>query len=283
MIDYKLKQEDLEYLLEKQKEGINKLQKSDFNGVIRGLKEPLKKIEEVIENTNGDVYCPQNIFDTCIFLNCLGKEVKQEDFPPLNFYDFYLLNAAANFNLNNLEESKTNYEKALKLNPASDICRVQLLNIKSQKNDYENFLDDIYEAFYFAYRRVEIGHLYKYVGDYLKHIKDYEMSVVAYCLSALYDLDDEAYKCADEVSKEGKFSLEDKEWLSEEYMNNFYQKYKIPLMPNERIIQLAEQMGDDAYNKKVYPISRFSYGIAYDLTLDEKYKKILEDIQSKIS
>ena len=51
--------------------------------------------------------------------------------------------------------------------------------------------------------------------------------------------------------------------------------YKIPIMPNEKLITLAKAMGKEAQIKKSYKVALFVYKIAYELTY-ECLKKLLD-------
>ena len=267
---------EIEYYLNKQKEAQEKLLNHEFEEVINLLKEPCEKIDEVYES---DIYCPQNIFETAICLNYLGKEVHQNNLSKINFYDFYLMMASANYNLNNYEIARDYYRKAIKLDPASCIARYFEMEIDFKLNYYDDFISNAKDALYFAYTRPDMAKIYKLVGDYLRHEKDYEMAIVAYHLSIVYDLNDEVAKIVQDTAKEGKIDIEKEDWLSESYMNKFFNTYKIPLMPNELLYNLAKAMGDDAYGKKHYGAAKLGYKIAYELMLDEELKPILDEIE----
>ena len=266
---------EAEYFLTKEKEAREAMQNEDFEKTLNIIKEPLFKIEGL---DDVELYCPQNAFDQIIFLNLLGKEVHQTSFSKINYYEFYLIAASSYVYLNNLEKAKEYYEKAIKLNPASSVARISKLKIDIKTGNFENVLNDIKDAMFFAYSRNDIGEIFEIAGDYLSHENDYEMALVAYHFSIVYKVDDSvAVKITDTACK-GNIDDDSKDWLSDYYMKKFYNTYKIPLMPNEKLVLLAESMGKDAFKNKAYGVSMFSFNIAYNLTLDEKYKKELDEV-----
>ena len=269
---------ELQYFLNKQKEAQEKIKNHEFQSVIETLKEPMEKIEEL---ANTEIYCPQNLFESAVCLNYLGKEVHQNSFAKINFYDFYLMLAASYYNLNKLDESQKYYKMAIKLDPVSSIARQYDIEIDLKNKHYDDVLNNLQDAMYFAYTRPDIAKIYKLSGDFLRAQKDYEMSIVSYFLSIVYDINDDVANLAKEVANEAGIDIDSEEWLSEAYMKKFFNTYKIPLMPNQKLYELAKAMGDDARSKREYKAAKFSYQLAYNLMLDDELKPVLDEL-SKI-
>ncbi|MBO5143548.1 MAG: hypothetical protein J6C46_11280 [Clostridia bacterium] len=266
-----------EYFRRKNKEAYDKLMNREFDEVTELLEEPISKIEESIKAESK--YCPQNIFDAAIFLNFLEPKASEKDFAKINYYDFYLMNAASNFNLGNFKESKEDYKKAIKLNPASSIARLQTLEIDKREKDFDTFVDDIKEFFKYAYRRKDMALAYRDLGFYLFEIEDYEMAIVAYYLSNVYEVTESSMSEVNHIAEVTGIDLNSKQWLSEEMMSELFDKYKVPLLPNQNLVKLSVAMANDAYEKKAYQTSLFSYQIAYELTLDEEYMEKIKEIK----
>ena len=266
-----------EYFKKKNKEAYQMLMNKDFKKVNEFLEEPLSKIETSVKE---NVYCPQNIFEAGILLNFLDKKVEQKDFAKINYYDFYLMSAAANYNLDLLNKSRENYIKAIAFNPASSIARLQVLEIDKRQKNFETYLEDIKEFFKYAYRRTDIARAYRDVGYYLYEIKDYDMALVAYYLSNVYEFTEKSINEIKHIGETEKIDLDSKAWLSEEMMREFHNKYKIPLMPSEKLTTLAIAMAEDASSKNANNVAKFAYQVAYELTLDEEYRKKIEEFQN---
>ena len=258
---------ELEYFKLKNKEAYETLMKKEFAKVVEMLKEPIERIEA----RNEKKYCPQNIFDASIYMNFLEPKAKQEDFAKINYYDFYLMRGSANYNLGKFEAASKDYEKAIEYNPASATARLQLLEIAKINKKFDTFVEDIKEFLKYAYRRVDMARAYRNIGYYLYEVKDYEMAIVAYYLSNAYEVTELSMKEVMHISEIAGIDLDSKEWLSEEIMGEFYDKYKIPLMPNPNLVKLACAIAEDSYEKKAYGVSLFAYKIAYELTLEELY------------
>lgn len=258
-----------EFLKQRNKEALDSLLKKDFEKVKELLKEPIEKIDEKINGKK--IYCPQNIFEATIFLNFLEPKAEQKDFAKINYYDFYLMMAASSYNLNEFEEAKKYYEKAIELNPASSVARLQLFEINKKEKKFDNFTEGVKEFFDYAYRRADISKAYRDVGYYLYEQKDFEMAIVAYYLSTVYELSDISMQEVRHIAEKENIDLDSKQWLSEEMMGEFYNKYKIPLLPNQKLVNLADVLANDAYEKKALRTAQFAYTVAYDLTLEEKY------------
>lgn len=276
---------EMEYFKRKNKEAYDKLVNKEFESVKELLVEPISKINEQFgEEQFKEVkkYCPQNIFEAAIFLNFLEPKAKDNDFASINYYDFYLMNAASNYNLGNLKESKIDYKKAIKFNPASSVARLQVLEIDKREKEFSTFVDDIKELFKYAYRRRDIALAYRDLGYYLVEIEDYEMAIVAYYLSNIYEVTEKSLEEIKNISETAKIDLESKQWLSEEMMGELYNKYKVPLLPDQNLVKLSVAMAKDAYEKKAYQTSLFSYQIAYELTLEEEYGEKIKELAEKI-
>ena len=192
------------------------------------------------------------------------------------------MNAASNFNLGNLKESKEDYKKAIKFNPASSVARLQVLEIDKREKEFTTFVDDIKELFKYAYRRRDIALAYRDLGFYLFEIEDYEMAIVAYYLSNVYEVTEISMQEVKHIAETAKIDLDSKQWLSEEMMSELYDKYKVPLLPDQNLVKLSAAMAKDAYEKKAYQTSLFSYQIAYELTLEEEYAEKIKELVEKI-
>lgn len=258
-----------EYFKLKNKEAYEKLMNREFEATREMLQEPIEKIEEKMKS--GKKYCPQNVFDAAIFMNFLEPKATQQDFAKSNYYDFYLMRGAASYNLNDFEDSKKHYKKAIELNPASAVARLQMFEINKLEKQFDTYVEDIKDFFKYAYRRVDMARAYRDMGYYLCEIKDYEMAIVAYYLSNIYEVTDLAIAEVKHIAEIAKIDLDSKLWLSEEMMGEFYEKYKIPLLPNQDLVKLACAIADDSYSKKALKTALFTYSVAYELTLEEKY------------
>ena len=266
------------YYLNKQSEAKEKLLNKDFNGAISVLKTPCEKIDKLLDT---EIYCPQNIFESAVCLNFLGKEVHQTNFSKINFFDFYLMMGASYYNLDDKKTAKEYYEKAIKLDPCSLFARVFEMKICIELNNFEDFLTKIQDAMFFAYFRADMAKVYNFAGDYLVYKKDYEMALVAYHLSNVYELNDDIAIKIKETASKAEIDTNSKDFLAEDYMKKFYNAYKIALMPNQNMINLSMAMGKDSYSKKDYWTSKLCYEIAYDLTYDESIKPIIKDLEEK--
>lgn len=271
---------EVEYFKRKSKEAYDLLVNKEYAKVKDILVEPISKINEQFKEDKK--YCPQNIFEAAIFLNFLEPKANDKDFAAINYYDFYLMNAASNYNLGNLKESKANYKTAIKFNPASSVARLQCLEIDKREKNFDTFVDDIKELFKYAYRRRDIALAYRDLGFYLFEKEDYEMAIVAYYLSNVYEVTENSMNEVKHISEVAKIDIDSKQWLSEEMMSELYDKYKVPLLPNQNLVKLSIAMANDAYEKKAYQTSLFSYQIAYELTLEEEYIEKIKELKEKI-
>ena len=267
------------YFLKKQKECQAAFSKNDFNKVLELAKEPLNKINKM---DNIEMYCPQNVFESAVCLNYLGKEVKQTNISKINYYDFYNMAGQSQFSLGNKKEARELFKKAIKLDPVSSYARQFELLISIQLDDYEDFLAKIQDALFFAYKRADIALFYKMLGDYLLHIGDLEMGMVSYNLSMVYKPDETIVQIIKNTANDLNLDIDNTNYLSENYMKKFHNTYNVPLMPNNKLSDLAIKMGEDAYNKKAYKAAKLSYEIAYELTYDEKLLKKLEELNGKV-
>lgn len=265
-----------EYFKKKNQEAYVALMNREFEKVIAILKEPIEKIENSVKKS---VYCPQNIFEAGILLNFFDNKIEQKDFSKVNYYDFFLMSGAAKYNLSLLDESKSDYQKAIQFNPTSAVARLQVLEIEKCQKQYDTFLLEVQEFFKYAYRRGDIARAYRDIGYYLYDKKDYEMALVAYYLSNIYEMSELAINEIKHIEKEAGIDLESKAWLSEEMMGKLTNQYKIPLLPNEKLTSLALALAEDATQKGALKVAKFAYQVAYELTLEEKYRQKIEEFQ----
>ena len=266
------------YYLNKLSEAKSKLLNQDFKGAIEVLDDPCKKIDKLLDT---ELYCPQNIFESAVCLNLLGKDVYQRNFSRINFYEFYKLMASSYNNLGDKKKAKDFYNKAIKLDPVSLFARISEMELSLELKEYDDFLTKIQDAMYFAYSRQDMAKVYDLAGDYLVYKEDYEMALVSYNLSNIYVLKDEMASKIEDVAKNAEIDLDSKSFLAEDYMRKFYNTYKIALMPNPNIVKLSLTIAKDAYDKMDCCASKLCYEVAYDLTYDESLKPIIEELANK--
>lgn len=269
-----------EYFKKKNKEAYEMLKNREFLKTKEILKEPIEKID--VKLSECKKYCPQNVFEAAIYLNFLEPKAKQEDFWKVNYYDFYLMMAASEYNLENYEESRKFYNKALAVNPASSVARLQLLEMDKLEKRFENFTDDIKAIFDYAYRRADIAKAYRNMGYYLYEIEDYENAIVAYFLSNVYEATELSMKEVKHIGEIANIDLNSKQWLSEELMGSFYDKYKIPLLPSSNLIKLARIMAEDAYSKNALKHALFLYKVVYEMTLEEEVLNKIQELTKMV-
>ncbi len=269
------KEIDIDYFKKANTECYKLLSNKKYKEAKKALVKPIQELEEHKLNT---MYCPQNIFEAAILLNFVEKSISQKDFAKINVYDFYLMAGAASYNLGNLQEARTLYEKAIAVNPTSAVARLQIMEIDKREKQFESFLEQAKEFFKFAYRRSHIARGYRNVGYYLYEKKDFEMSIVAYYLSNVYELSELATNEVKHIAMDMNIDLNATLWLSEECLKNLLDKYGIPLLPNQELVNLAKAMAEDAKSKQAFQAEQFACQVVYDLTLETEYLDRIKEI-----
>lgn len=240
------------------------------------LKETLTKIEKKLKGAM--VLCPQNMIEKRIMLNLLGKEASTREFSKINYYNFYLMMGNVEYNLQHFGEARKYYRKAIELNPTDSKAKLQILKMNQMERKYDMIIADLNNLFKFAYKKKEVAAAYRYLGYYLCEIKDYEMSLVAYFNSIVYEINEMAMKEIDDIIELEGIKLGSKECLSDEYLNKLCYKYHISAKPNEDVVNIIVGLAEKALAKNSLKVAKRAYKIAYELTLNLDYVLAVDEV-----
>lgn len=222
------------------------------------IKEPNEKILSIISFT--EIYLFNNIYNK-------DNEYKIYKEPVSSIY--YLL-ALTYLNDKNYLDAAKEFKNAISWNPYDATSYFQLVEIYMKENDYEKMKVVLFEMHKFIYFYEDLGQFYKYLGNYLFLVKNYEAAGLCYSYATYFitdtDVDTMLIKIAGEVKK--PVQKYDKKTCMEQL-----EKLKIPTNVDLNVlIKLDEVYTHYKETPGQYKLYRFLKRDLYFLTDNEKYE-----------
>lgn len=182
------------------------------------------------------------------------------------------------FELENYEEAKQAFIKALHYNPVDFEARFEYIRTFNYLNDNDTFLEETDNAFPYAYTPHQLSHLFLNLGFYYLNIQYYDIAVCClYCSLSFERENSQSENLLVEIMQETK-----KEWAmpSQEEIAHLFEEYEIPVAPNRKLLKTLYSFIIDF--KEVN--ADFAYYLCehlYKLTPMEEIKNIMEEIRKK--
>lgn len=201
------------------------------------------------------------------------KEVKWIQYP---YAAIYLQYGSLLIDLKRYEEANQMLKKAVRWNPMSAKILFEYAETFKVMGDNEKFFALSKKAYEIAYTRADIARVYRNLGYYFVEEEKYQAAIGCYLLSLKYD--NESKNAQSELyyihqKTDGRVkepTLEELEVIAE--------AEGIPMGLNEDVLGIAVAYGKHFLENNELDGARAMFEIAYELTQDEMFEKILEDI-----
>lgn len=256
-----------------------------FNIYKKDFKKALELMEVLVEKTERnpmyqndsvtEYFSFETPFEFFMYVqrNECNKEVKWIQYP---YAAIYLQYGSLLYDLQRYGEANQMLEKALRWNPMSARILYEYAETFKVMGDNEKFFALSKKAFEIAYTRADIARAYRNLGYYFVEVEKYQAAIGCYLLSLEYDKESknaqsELYYIHQKTGGSVKEpTLEELEVIAE--------AEGIPMGLNEDVLGIAVAYGKHFLENDEVDGARAMFEIAYELTRDEAFEKILEDI-----
>lgn len=196
---------------------------------------------------------------------------------PGDFSGMYFLYGYSLLALSRVNEAKKALEKSLRWNPMNLKPLFELAEICRMDGDEEMFQFHITRGFQSAYSSADLARCYRTLGNHHLEKGNYGLADCLYFFSLAFEGDNAvAHAKLDTIARKmGK--VEATPPLLTDLWETCAQN-DIPIGPNHIVLDLAVSLGHKAMKEGANVTARFLFGIAYDLTKDEKIKVWMEEL-----
>ena len=256
--------------------------KGDFDKALQIMESLINNIEErnwYQDDEKSEYRCFNNILEKILYNEIFNptKDVRQI---PENYTDAYLKYGVILFELENYKKSKEVLEKANKYNPINVRILFELSEIYKMNKNWEEYIKINNKCLEYSYSSKDIARCYRNIGFYYIEQNDFETATGLFYLSL--DFDQESKVAQSELlyifEKTGKKLKQPKFEEIEKLLEN----KKIQMGANHLVISIAHYIGKEALKNKDVYMSKYFTEIVYDLTKDEDFKKIIDDLNKII-
>ena len=268
----------------------NVIEEIKFQMYKKDYNKALKIFQSLVKDLNGekDIFADDKVSEYHNFQNFLEeliykvlydpiKEIRRapEDIAELYFLYGYLL-----FELEKYDEAYIALTKAEKYNCISTDIKFELGEIYKVKKDWDKYLDNNRKCLLCAYSSKALARTYRNFAYYYSGTGKYSTAIVLLYLSAHYERDNTtAQSELMYISEKAGIKIERPTF---KVIEETLLQENIQLGPNMHIIEICAKIGTQI--KKEQPEeAAFLFSVLYDLTNDENIKKILDELNSRLS
>lgn len=220
----------------------NKYNLDDVRTKLSTMIDEIVPIKEDTQNTfSFDVFIEYFIF------NSLYNQDKKFTLIEEPVYKMYYLLALSYIREDNLSDAKKYFKEALKWNPYDISSYINLIEIYNFEKDYEKTKIVIFEMQKYIYFYKDLGLFYKYLGDYLFNVKNYEIANIVYSYSLNF-IDDSSISTK-LLNIAGFLNRPVKKYEKEDCVINL-KNLKIPTNVSDNIIDNLYELYDYYKNNK---------------------------------
>lgn len=207
------------------------------------------------------------------------NKVEKEIFPYKEDYaKMYKLYGTILFELENYEDAKQAFLKALEINPMDFEARSEYIRMFTYLDDLDTFIEETDKAFIYAYTPNHYAHLLLNIAIYYFNIRYYDICVCClYYALSFYAENAVALELLDEVRKETneKWPCPDFETIAA-----LFKQYEIPKAPNPEVIKALYSF-IHTYKDVNENLTYYLCEYVYALTQEDAMLEIMQEIQEK--
>ena len=195
----------------------------------------------------------------------------------------YFMYGSVLWNLEEFEEAQTAFEKARKWNPVSASITLQYAETLSINGNIsgKKCLKLFNEVFKYTFEPKELAYVYRTLGKFFSENELWKEAYICYNTSLKYDDNSgDAYNELEFIQDESGITENDISFGDEmKFTNN----YGISLKPNQKIIKLAVDCGEEAYAEEDFEMAKYFLDIAYNLSPKAEIKNLLDEIEKELN
>ncbi len=211
------------------------------------------------------------------------KERREIYAVPFPYATIYFMYGSVLWNLEEFEEAQTAFEKARKWNPVSASITLQYAETLSINGNIsgKKCLKLFNEVFKYTFEPKELAYVYRTLGKFFSENELWKEAYICYNTSLKYDDNSgDAYNELEFIQDESGITENDISFGDEmKFTNN----YGISLKPNQKIIKLAVDCGEEAYAEEDFEMAKYFLDIAYNLSPKAEIKNLLDEIKKELN
>jgi len=252
--------------------------KGNFDKALQIMESLINNIEErnwYQDDEKSEYHCFNNILEEVLYKEIFkpSKDVRQI---PENFTEAYFKYGVILFELKNYNKAKEVLEKANRYNPVDVNILFELSEIYKMNKNWEEYIKINNKCLEYSYSSINIARCYRYIGFYYIEQNDFDMAINLFFLSLDFDQDNklaqsELMYISDKTGKKiNKPKSED--------VIELLKSKNIQIGANHLVISIAHYFAKEAIKNQNAYVAKYFTEIVYDLTGDEDFKKIIEDL-----
>ena len=255
----------------------------------RRYDEALSLIEELIKKTDNpewfkddkvsEYHCFHEFFEELLYRE-YAKPTKTLRNPGFPFDTIYFQYGSLLLDLKRPEDAELALITALRWNPANASIALERAEACKWQGNIDDFFKHSIESFKYAFRPKQLGRCFRNVGYYFSEKKMWKEAVSCLTLSLQFDRTSEL-AFSELYYVQDKSGEKAEQLIDHDFTQKMCKKYGIPFGINDTILELAYSYGNHFAKEGDNEGARYCWQILYDLTGDEKVKKMIEDLPTK--
>lgn len=235
------------------------------------------------ENSKMVFFSFEESMQEALYRSLHRKERREIYAVPFPYATIYFMYGTILWNLEELEEAQTAFEKARKWNPVSASITLQYAETLSINGNIsgKKCLKLIKEVFKYTFEPSELAYVYRTLGKFFSENELWKEAYICYNTSLKYDDNSgDAYNELEFIQDESGITENDISFGDEmKFTNN----YGISLKPNQKIIKLAVDYGEEAYAEEDFEMAKYFLDIDYNLSPKAEIKSLLDKIEKELN
>lgn len=244
-------------------------------------------LERLIEEEDGpgslfrndsvsEYYAFHNFFEEVLFreLYHFRKIIRPV---PGDFSRMYFLYGQSLLELGRTEEAKEALEKSLRWNPMNLKPLFEQAEMCRMDREEDRFLRFLERCFRSAYTSADLARCYRSLGQYHLDKGDNDLADTFFTFSLAFEGDNPvAHAEIGGLSRKMRKAAASPPRLTEIWET--CEESDAEIGPNKLVLDLAVSLGHKAIKEGAHVSARFLFGIAYDLTKDEKIRSFMDEL-----
>jgi tetratricopeptide (TPR) repeat protein len=223
-----------------------------------------------------EYYAFHNFFEEILFRE-LYKFRKIIRPVPGDFSGMYFLYGKSLLELGQVEDAKGAFEKSLRWNPMNLKPMFEQVEMSRKDEDEDGFLCLLKRCFRSAYTSSDLARCYRSLGQFHLEKGDHSLADTLYSFSMAFEGDNPVARAEiEELSRKMRKAAAAPPRLTEIWET--CEESDVQIGPNRLVLDLAVSLGHKAMKEGAFVSARFLFGIAYDLTKDEKVSAWMDQL-----
>ena len=283
------KKEELKKVMQKDSLGIESaLKEIKTNISEKNLEKALKNAESLVSRVEAanlyqddqvSEYHQFNEFFEEALYGFLYKPTKQlrraEQIP---YTEIYMLYGSLLVEFKRFDEARKALKTGLRWNPIDFSIMSEYVETYKMEGNMDTFFEKTIDSFKIAIHAPYLARCYRNLGYYFVEKKLYSEALSVYLLSMRYEKDSKQAQSEIHYIQQVSGGINEPTF---EDIKNYSEKYGFPVEPNKDVLGLAYTYGKHFMDKGEANGAKYCFNILYELTHDEKIKKMIDSISAQ--